>query len=235
MKNIVRIGILSGVLAFSSCSDQKKGNLITTTGSSGQDTTINVNDILFTVPTIENAFPDFENKTDSSSLQIPEDDWRQIEFISKDQKSSIDTEIDSINYIFEHKIHKGPHYVSFKEIRVRRLIKQPLSIPIGRILNYLGDGEIKQSGLNILNNSGQVKNGFSFICKGVEYYGIKDNSNNVTTFCISGAESDEDLYNSLKNISKFLKSEKLFLVHWTHTVVFDETNVQQLVADFESK
>jgi len=87
-------------------------------------------------------------------LPIPEDDWRQIEFISKDQKSSIDTEIDSINYIFEHKIHKGPHYVSFKEIRVRRLIKQPLSIPIGRILNYLGDGEIKQSGLNILNNSG---------------------------------------------------------------------------------
>ena len=138
MQNIIYIGILSGVLAFSSCSDQKKGKLITTTGSSGQDTTINVNDILFTVPTIENAFPDFENKTDSSSLQIPEDDWRQIEFISKDQKSSIDTEIDSINYIFKHKTHKDAGYVGFKEIRVRTLIKQPLSIPVDRILNYLG-------------------------------------------------------------------------------------------------
>ena len=229
------MGILSGLLTFFGCSNPKKGHLITTTGSSGKDTTINVNDILATTPTIENTFPDFENKTDSTDLQILEDDWRQIEFISKDQKSSIQTEIDSINYIFEHKVHKGPGYLGFKDIYVRRLIEHPLSIPLNRILSYLGGGDTKQSGLAILNNSGRVKNGFSLVCNGVEYYGLKDNKNNVTTFCISGAESDKDLDNGIKKLSKFLKSENLFLVHWTHTIMFDETNIQQLVADFESK
>jgi len=234
LRSIIYIGIFGGFLALFSCNNSKKGKISTKT-SSGQDTNINVNDILFTTPTIENTFPSFEEIVDSSNLSIPEDEWRQVEFVSKSQKASIDAEIDSINYIFQHKIHQGPNYTGFKEIHVRRLIVQPISIPYNKILSYLGRAYKKQSGLIIENNPGQVKNGFSLICDGVEYYGLKDNKNNVITFCIYGANSDEDLDKSIKNISKFLRSEDLFLVHWTHSTIFDETSIRELVADFESK
>jgi hypothetical protein len=234
LRSIIYIGIFGGLLALFGCDNSKKGKISTKT-SSRQDTTINVNNILFTTPTIENTFPSFEEIVDSSNLSIPEDDWRQVEFVSKSQQALIDAEIDSITYIFQHKVHQGPSYSGFKEIYVRRLIVQPISIPYHKILGYLGQANSKKSGLIIDNNPGQVKNGFSLICDGVEYYGLKDSKNNVTTFCIYGANSDEDLDKSIKNLSKFLRSEELFLVHWTHSKVFNEANIPELVADFETK
>ena len=45
---------------------------------------INTEDILMTLPTIENSLPTTNNKgIDSLNLNIFEDDWRQLEFISK--------------------------------------------------------------------------------------------------------------------------------------------------------
>jgi len=234
MKLIIYLGILSGLLSFFSCDNSKQSKIIATTDS-GKDTTINVNDILFSIPTIENTFPNFEGEVDSTGLSILEDDWRQIEFISKDQMSSINTEIDSINYIFDQKSHKGPTYIGFKDIYVRKLIKAPLFIPMSTIITYLGDPDSKISGLNVFNNVGKVKNGFSFINKGVKYYGVKDNANNVTSLCLYEAESDEFLSRSIEKISKFLKSQNLLLVHWTHAKVFNENNIQELVSDLGSR
>jgi hypothetical protein len=212
MKLLIYMGILSGLLSFFSCDNSKQSKIITTT-ESGKDTTINVNDILFSIPTIENAFPNFEGEVDSTGLSILEDDWRQIEFISKDQMSSINTELDSINYIFDQKSHRGPNYIGFKDIYVRKLIKTPLFIPISTIITYLGDPDIKISGLNIFNNIGKVKNGF----------------------CLYEAEPDEFLSGSIERISKFLKSQNLLLVQWTHAKVFNENNIQELVSDFDGK
>jgi len=59
------------------------------------------NDILMTIPTIENTIPSTSQTTvDSINLEITEDDWRQVEFISTDFIVQINQEIDSINNIF---------------------------------------------------------------------------------------------------------------------------------------
>jgi hypothetical protein len=79
---LIFMGLLSGLLTFLGCNNPKQNKIIAT-DTSGTVQTINPNELLMTIPTIENTFPDFENKTDTNNLKILEDDWRQIEFISK--------------------------------------------------------------------------------------------------------------------------------------------------------
>lgn len=219
--------LVIGLVVFICCksksnnTDKRPGNTIS----------ISSKDILFSIPTIENTFPNFENETTDSNLQIFEDDWRQIEFISSDYKSAIENEIDSI----KKTIQSEASGYGFKNIYVRKSIPQPLSIPYKELVKSLGVKHVEQSGLNIFNNQGQVENGFSLICDGVKFYGLKNKNDTVTVLGIVGAESDEALYDFLKNIKQLLQSKKIVLVHWLHQAVLYENNIDQLVPHFEIK
>jgi hypothetical protein len=220
MKNrILFMGLLSGLLGFFGCGDNKTTNKTTT-----NDTTINPNDILFTTPTLNNALPDFKEKTDTCSF-FHEDEWRQIEFVSKSQKKSIDKELAKIKDILDNQSHEGKGYVAYKKVAVRDLITESLSINFPKLKSYLTDKPIKMQGLGLDNNPGQVKGGFFFNVNGVNYYGVLEN-NIVKTFCIYSADSEQALKASTNNLAKFLSTEKLYLVDWRATHVFDETNIK---------
>lgn len=229
MKNFIAfIALISCVLTFLSCNNHKQNKMIAT-DNSGNVQTINPNDLLMTVPTIENTFPDAENKTDSNNLKILEDDWRQIEFVSKNQKALVHQEIDSITYIFEHEISKGKDYSAFKKLHVRRLITKPVSIVFEKIKSYLGNPKSDVAGITVNGNNGQVQNGFSMSSKGLNYYGVKDNSNNVSVLCFYGADTEKDLVKSTDKLAKFLEQENLYLVDWIHRKVIDEKNIKDLL------
>ena len=68
---------------------------------------------------------------------------------------------------------------------------------------------------------------------GMNYYGLKDNKNNVTVFCLYGADSDEALAKSVDRVSKFLGTENLFLVDWIHRkIVTDNFYLLSLIYIF---
>lgn len=219
------IGFASGLLSFFGCNNNKESKIIAT-DSSGNVLTIDPNELLMTIPTIENTFPDFENKTDTNNLIILEDDWRQIEFVSKSQKTLIDQEIDSITYIFEHEMHQGKDYSAFKNLYVRRLITKPISLTFEKVKSYLGDPKNEISGITVNGNNGQVKNGFSIFSQGLNYYGIRDDNNNVSVLCFYGADSGDDLVKSIDKVSKLLATENLYLVDWIHRKIVDENNIK---------
>jgi hypothetical protein len=219
------MGLISGLLSFFGCNNQNESKIIAT-DSSGNVQTINPKDILMTIPTIENTFPDFENKVDTNNLKILEDDWRQIEFISKDQKPLIDQEIDSITYIFEHEMHQGKDYSAFRNLHIRRLITKPISLTFEKMRSYLGDAKNEIGVITVNGNSGQVRNGFSISSQGLNYYGVKGDNNNVTVLCFYGADTDKDLVNSIDKVSRMLSTENLYLVDWIHRKIVDEKNVE---------
>lgn len=229
MKNkIIIMGLFTGLFGLFGCSSNSLDK--TTQTDPLKVVTMNPNDILFSTSTLNNALPDFEEKTDSCAF-FHEDEWRQIEFISKDQKSSIDKEIVKIEDIYDNFSHKSETYTAFKKVAVRELITQPLSVDFSKLKSYFTDKKIKIQGFGLENNPGQVKNGFFFAINGVNYYGLVDN-NTVKTFCIYSAGSDEELKSSTENLSKFLATEKLYLVDWRAMHVFDETNIKsELVKD----
>lgn len=228
-KSTFIMGLLTGLLGLFSCGD------INSSDKKSQDTNtseqkMDLDNLLYTTPTIENVLPEFTEKTEVCAF-FHEDLWRQIEFISKDQKSSIDKEIAKIKDIYDNHSHKGGDYMGFKNIAVRDLITKPISIDFSKLKSYLTDKPIKMQGLRLENNPGQVKGGFYFSIDGVNYYGLVDN-NIVKTFCIYSADSDQELKSSTDKLSILLKTENLYLVDWRVMNVFDETNIKtDLVKD----
>jgi hypothetical protein len=218
---IIVIGILSGLIGLFGCANhikksEKKKNSI-------QPTILN--NVLFTTPTIENVLPEFEDKTDPTNLQIPEDEWRQIEFVSKNQKRFIDLEISKIKNIYENYSHKADTYIAFKDVAVRDLITQSLNISFQKIQSSLTNSDITIKGVSLFNNPGQVKNGFSFSANGIKYYGQYDSNNNVKWLCIYLDSSKENLRPSTEGLSMLLKTENLYLVAWIQMKVFDESSI----------
>lgn len=218
------MGIISQLLGLFGCSNGKTDKQTSQDEETVQ--TINPNDILYTTPTLENALPDFEDKTDTSNLRFHEDEWRQVEFISKDQKASIDTEIAKIKDVYDNHTHTGDSYTAFKKVAVRELIAQPLTVDFAKLKSYFKDNDIELAGVSLDNNPGQVKNGFSFTINGITYYGLLDDNNNVATFCIYSADSQESLKASTDNLSNILETERLYLVDWRAVNVFDEGNIK---------
>jgi hypothetical protein len=155
------IGLLSGLLILLCCNNSADGKIIAT-DSSGNIHIIDPKELLMTIPTIENTFPEFENKTITNNLDLLEDDWRQIEFISKDQKGLIDQEIDSIKYIFEHEMHQGKDYSAFKNLHVRRLITNPIAISFDKLLVYLNEAKQIESGIRLQLIADKSKTVFLF-------------------------------------------------------------------------
>lgn len=216
------MGLLTGLLGFFGCNNKATDK--TSQGDTSKVVTMNPNDILFTTSTLNNALPDFKEKTDTCAF-FHEDEWRQVEFISKDQKSSIDKEFVKIQDIYDNYSHDGGTYMGFKKVAVRDLITQPLSVDFSKLKSYLTDKDIKIQGLGLENNEGQVKDGFFFAVNGVNYYGLLDN-NTVKTFCIYSADGDKELKEATNNLSKFLATEKLYLVDWRARKAFDETTIK---------
>lgn len=217
------MGLLSGLFSLFGCGMNKDKEPKTQQDSTNVQT-ININDALFTIPTINNALPEFKEKTDTCVF-FHEDEWRQIEFISKDQKPLIDQEISKIKDIYDNHSHKGDGYMGFKEIAVRDKITQPLRLDFTKLKSYLTDKPIEILGLGLENNEGQVRNGFYFTIDGIGYYGVLEH-NFVTAFCIYSTESDEQLKAATTRLSKLLEMENLFLVDWRSMLVFDETSIK---------
>jgi hypothetical protein len=222
---LIFMGLISWLHAFLACSDPKDNRIIRS-DSSGNLLTIDPNEVLMTIPTIENTFPEFENNTNTNNLQIIEDEWRQIEFITKDQRPLIDQEIDSITHVFDNEIHQGKDYLAFKNLHVRRLITKPTEISFEKIKAVFGGRANVMAGITINGNLGQVKNGFSLNSNGLHFYGVKDDHGMVVTFCFYGADSDKDLVNSIDKVSKFLATENLYLVNWINRKIVNEKNVR---------
>jgi hypothetical protein len=220
---LIIMGILSGLIGVLGCGENKtKGKKPQV--DKGKVESINPNDILFTTPTINNGLPSFITKTDSC-VSFHEDEWRQIEFISKSQKTYIDAEIAKIKDIYDNHSHKNDGYVAFKNIAARTLITKPLQIKFNELKSLLSDSPLKTYGLGLESNPGQVNGGFYFSVNGVNYYGIADN-NIVSVFGIYGADSEAELRVSSNTLAKLLEAEKLFLVDWRAMHVFDEINIK---------
>ena len=221
-KQIFIMGLLIGLSGIFGCNNKADNKKSQQDSSSTQK--IDLTDALFTTPTIENALPEFKEKTDSCAF-FHEDNWRQIEFISKDQKSAIEKEFAKIKDIYDNYSHKSKTYTAYKQVAVRDLITQPLTVDFTKLKSYLTGKEIKMQGLGLENNSGQVKNGFFFNADGVNYYGLLDN-NKVKTFCIYSADNNERLKSATIKLSKFVEEEKLYLVDWRAMKMYDEITIK---------
>jgi hypothetical protein len=182
--------------------------------------TVNPNTMRFAIPTINDALPEFTAKVDTCAF-FHEDDWRQIEFVSKDQREAIGYEFLKIQNVYE----RSDSTNGFSDVAVRTLITKPLSIKLSTLKSYLTSKKIKMLGLGLENNEGQVKDGFFVEIEGVNYYGIA-NDGIVSTLGIFSVKGESELRAATKKLAKLLKAEKLYLVDWKYMNLYDEINIE---------
>lgn len=222
-KKLVIISLLVGLLSLIGCNSNTSKT--TLPDETPKDlSTINPNDLLYTTATLNDALPEFVENTEKCA-SFHEDFWRQIEFISKDQKAAIDKEILKIKDVYDNHAHKSETYTGYKKVAVRNLITQPLKIEFSKLKSYLGNKEISIGCLGLENNPGKVKNGFFFSLDSINYYGLLEN-NMVTTLCIYSADSESALRSATSRLSNLLAAERLYFVDWSAMNVFDEKSIR---------
>ncbi|MFX0172795.1 MAG: hypothetical protein ACFE9L_12835 [Candidatus Hodarchaeota archaeon] len=204
-----------------------------------QEKLVDPKDILFSMPTIEDALPGIveSSTSDVAVLEIHEDDWRQLEFISRDQLENITKEMEQIQQIFDNeaveiKIEvEAVPLLAFKEIHLRQLIPRPISNPFtfNKLSEYF-NADMTRGTLKFHDYSGVVKNAFYIKIEGLEYYGQTDDDK-IVVFCLYNADSREDLKNSIMKLTNLLNSEDLLLVDWMRRRVI--SNKEELEKYFQ--
>lgn len=176
---------------------------------------IELRDVFYTTPTIENIFPEVEYTEPSivKGLTVHEDDWRQIEFVSTSLIDLVKEEITSIQRIFEEQSKESEAGLFFKEIHLRMKIPNPIAspIPIERLENYFNN-EV-QNGEYGFYDRGKSKFGRYMKSHGFEFYAIViDNLVHVLGF--HGLNSWDKLSEIKKCLRTLMEEQNLVIADW---------------------
>ena len=166
-----------------------------------------VEDILFTMPTVSNEFPqtvESARRTDADVF-ITKDDYRQNEFLNVGSLALVEKEFEGIKNIRENHIVKAEQYTGFKNCHVRSIIGVPdLAIPFETLQSVLHTDSVGQ----VIIEGKVLKHGFACETVNTNYYGTL-NGGLVTELCIS--KWNEQSESELLEISKAFN---LIFVHW---------------------
>lgn len=177
---------------------------------------INLQNALFTLPTISNEIPITANNClfNDFEISIHEDDWRQNEFLKTSSFPLIDIEISKIKELWANESKQvDDKFTAFKKCHVRDTIGEPnLSFDFGELIKLLGVTKI-----GCLKVNGRfVQDSFSLRTLNTTYYGSLA-GDKVGQFCIATWNED-----TKSEILKITNHFDLVFVSWYHCDILPE-------------
>ncbi len=195
---------------------------------------INPKDILYTLPTIENAVPRPNSNlttTDHHTIEVHEDDWRQIEFVSVHFILEIEAEAADIETIYREQSVNNGQFLGFRRIHLRKRIPEPIHPPLSLkdIEMILGKAEASFEGVSFERMPGIVPDSFAFQVHGLILYGqhSADDAQIVRCLCMRDPESAVE-ESAQSSIQQFMDAHNLCLVDWSHMTVIRPGDAQSL-------
>ena len=141
--------------------------------------------ILFSLPTLENALPDMIDGDAGRALAFADDDWRQREYVSARFTPEIQAERADIARVYE--THTG---VGFRELHVRKRIPEPLAgvtLAFEDVAAVMRPHTDNRHPIAITGHPGIIAGGFAFIGVSLSVYGI-ERENIVRVFAVLGGD-----------------------------------------------
>lgn len=180
----------------------------------GNTEMIDVNEIMMTVPTIDNYLPSTTTQEkETLYLEILEDDWRQIEFVHSSFRAIIKQELDSIDNIIENEsVGKNGSITGFKSLYVRKRIPKPLQEGID-LNDFREEFSAIETGSLSFYQYGRVKNGVFFDVSKVQLYGVYEESK-ITALGLYGLSTWDNIKTFHTEINNFMTKYGLLLVDW---------------------
>src|SRR5260221_273389 len=132
--------------------------------------------ILSTLPTLCNEIPPIvvgSTKQGKNILELHEDDWRQIEFVSHTYRPAINSELAHIMRIYREASVNDGRVLGFKSLHVRQQINVPLQerIPLNQLDHFFTSVPYRYEGVSYQRAEGLIEGGFAFIVAPVLFYG----------------------------------------------------------------
>jgi hypothetical protein len=153
---------------------------------------IDIEDIRFSIPTISNELPEMANTTLFSdfTLQLHEDDWRQIEFLPLQVLPRIQVEMTAVEAILFPETGTTPS-LGYDTVHIRKIDRQQLSIPFTDFCEQMDIHEKGALTVAFAGNSGFVQDGFALRSDNYNYYGtVKDGV--INELCLQHFHQAED-------------------------------------------
>jgi hypothetical protein len=180
---------------------------------------IPTSNILFTVPTLCNeiaAVRAGSTKQGKNALELHEDDWRQIEFLSTSYRNVIDTDLTQIMHIYRDASVNTGRFVAFKHIHLRQQLNAPLQeeILLNQLEGIFPSVSYRYEGVAYQQSDGLIEGGFAFKVATTLFYGqqvegvVKVLGLNMGE---KAPEANQDLADALQ---KFMAVYQLCLVDW---------------------
>jgi hypothetical protein len=188
--------------------------------------------ILFTFPSICNYLGELTVEPRiGNELIIHEDNWRNIEIVSRKFENDVD---DDLREIF--KVHQEERVgAGFKRLYVREKIEFPLfsvNISFSEIEN-LFKIDSKFSGLGYDKGTGSVKDGFAFQTQGgIVFYGRKQGYD-LREFCVAHCIPNGKLAEDVNIFESFITKYDLCFIDWCR--VFKETSESKNLIQYFSE
>ncbi len=180
--------------------------------------TLPIKDILFSLPTISNEIASRSQipKTDQSALEMHEDDWRQIEFVSKELIVSINSEVTEIRRVIESGMNKS----GFEKCHVRQGLSSPLpELKFDVVASIFSQNMNTLDGVCYFQYPNLIADGFAFRSGDLSVYGVQSNGMvNVLGFREISVKPAH-LENLVLRVQTLMTQHELLLVDWCRAQV----------------
>jgi len=165
---------------------------------------VNPADILFSLPTLEDALPPAEPDAEPAPLQIAADDWRQFELVARARLDVVDAELAAVKAVLETQRVGG----GFKKLHVRRGLAAPLAgakLTVAEVEAALG---ASARPFGVRGEVARAAGGFAVPTAEALVYGVADGGF-VHTLAVLGMK--DDVVGSLHGLAR---AHDLVLVDW---------------------
>jgi hypothetical protein len=174
-------------------------------------------ELLFSLPTIANdALPPVvpgSSKLDVHTIEIHEDDWRQVEWVSASAGDAIAAELEAVRRIYDQE-RQG---VGFKKLHLRRAIPVPLagrSFSLADLRSALGPAATWLAGFAYLGVAGVVDSSFAVrLISSIEIFGLAPGGA-VQAVCFANTRTNNVPRPDVENLAGFAAAHDLVLVDW---------------------
>src|SRR5262249_46799503 len=142
---------------------------------------------------------------------LAEDDWRQLEFVSRQFAAESDAEIEAIRRIHEQERAS----IGWRNIHVRRRPDPPITGPLTRrdLARAVG-GTVAFRGVAYRGASSPIVSGYSFrAADGLECYGVEE-SGQVAVLGVIQDSPESPPVQSAEVLARVAREFDLDLVHW---------------------
>jgi len=191
---------------------------------------------LYSIPTLCSDLGQLDKKSTVSgpTLEMHEDDWRQVEFISLAVSTAIANEVNGIREIYEHKRTASGAFTAM-HLRTPIVTLPNKSLPVEQLQADLGK-EVAYGGITYFISGGKmegvVENGYAFRATGgLIVYGQAEQGNATSIGIVPHGGMDAAKVTPL--LAEFLKKHDLVLIDWCRAAKFSEKG--QLTEFFETQ